>query len=122
MTVRHWLGSSFLHCVLLLYPGRQHECGQICLLCGGGHSIESPILPRTNLKDREKRKIESKNTGTCMRYTGKVYSVSKMCAQSGHLARGGRFPRGSRCGGGPSMCRFQQFRGAREWPPTPSVS
>lgn len=119
LTVRHWLGSFFLHCLLLLYPERQYEIGQIRPLCGGGHSTESPILPQTRERERE-------NIETCMKdkasKSGKVCSFSEMCVQSGRLARGGRFPGGPRCGGGLSMCRFQQFGGAREWPPTPSVS
>lgn len=80
----------------------------------------------SSLKPEREREIERENTKTCMRdkasKSGKVCSLSKMCVQSGRLARGGRFPGGPRCGGGLSMCRFQQFGGAREWPPTPSVS
>ena len=87
-------------------------------------SVEEGIAlshPSSLKPERERKNIE-----TCMRdkasKSGKVFFLSEMCVQSGRFARGGRFPGGPRCGGGLSMCRFQQFGGAREWPPTPSVS
>ncbi len=89
-------------------------------------SVEEGIALSHPSSLKPERKRERENIEKCMRdkasKSSKVCSLSEMCVQSGRLARGGRFPGGPRCGGGLSMCRFQQFGGAREWPPTPSVS
>lgn len=87
-----------------------------------GKALSHPSSLKPERERGRKGKITRRRMKDKASKSGKVCFLSEMCAQSGRLARGGRFPGGPRCGGGLSMCRFQQFGGAREWPPTPSVS
>lgn len=114
LTVRHRLGSSFLHCLLLLYPGRQSRSAP---------SVEEGIaLSHPSSLTRERERTLRHVWGIKQVHQATFAPWVRCVCRVGALPGVGGFREGHDVEVGSQCAAFSSFGGAREWPPTPSVS